>query len=745
MSELNKMKNKDMSEKNVTKNKGDRLNPIEARVKDVISQVEYDQSFKDHLAGRLEATIDNLSQDKNMKNKQTKKKKKGFASKWPFLALPALGAFALMVWGVVVLYDQYTSEPETTFNDPGNTTRDALKEISSDEINLDLVSERVFEEEVHECYDSCSAEEMVEKALEVSSDIHSYKVKYSNEADNKRHFVTGYQNFKEEARYLHSNVSFEAPYTREELIFGDSKIVRKFDEDGNWISNDRVKGDFDIELYGYEASIGFIGENGWVADSYEITSPADEHKVVTVKGHSEIASGGSSAFDFNASVFILPNMNIERVSVRYTPSENPELAEHKVYEYSDFEKNYAIYNPKLGGLGIFDNYEDGKAMYDAIMEEAQWQIEKGGSYMVIYKGDEEEPFNYARGYEYSPLGNPGRVTIPYGQYTVSFPIGKKQEVYIGDTKYDRDYVRDRGEWTNWNKTTSEDGWEADEFRRYNPGLILEEYSENSDWEIQGYEMKDGISDQQKVVVVDLQGTGENDGRAAELQVTQNSNTVISRIEVRVEEDGDYLYKNSYDYFKKAQTFEDEIEDPDGILKEAYDELRPDHEKDDSEDDKSNGEQWGYRGETFSVERKDFGVEYRPGEEEVATLRAKMPSDAEIVSKDGTRIQFKSLELVFTLPHMELPKEFESFQVIENSNINSLARVSVDPFGSYYVSNSILSGTCESPDGTFEAPCGPRTINMGDGLYIMVKYEGSDSEDLFIADKIMKSLELVESE
>jgi hypothetical protein len=95
--------------------------------------------------------------------------------------------------------------------------------------------------------------------------------------------------------------------------------------------------------------------------------------------------------------------------------------------------------------------------------------------------------------------------------------------------------------------------------------------------------------------------------------------------------------------------------------------------------------------------------------------------------------------------MELPKEFESFQVIENSNINSLARVSVDPFGSYYVSNSILSGTCESPDGTFEAPCGPRTINMGDGLYIMVKYEGSDSEDLFIADKIMKSLELVESE
>lgn len=733
-------------EKNVTKNSLDGLNPIEARVKDVISEASYDPSFKDHLAGRLEATIDNIKESNKMESKQKEKSSAG-GFKWPILAIPLVGAFALMIWGIIVIYNQQITEPEVTHSDPDPSVKESIEEFAPKELNFDLVSESVFKSEVHKCFNNCSPEELFEEALEISEDIHSYKVMYSYQGrSGGDKYVKGYQNLKEKGRYLTSTASFDAHYTEELLVFTEWKMVRKFDEKGNWQSNDVVNGSFNLEPYGYDNALGFIGEDGWVVDDYEVNEEG-KNKQITLKGHSEHVSGGGTGFSFTAEIVVLRNLYISSVDLDIETDDG--VIEEKIYNYSDFERNYGIYAPKMVAMNIFEENGTGKALYEYALEQTE---ETRGSYMVIYKSDEDEPFNYAKGYDYEPFPNPGAITIPYAQYTLSFPIGKQQEVYIDETRYTRDYVESSDKWSDWRIDKSEDGWNDAEMSRYQAGLILRKYSEESDWRIEEYNLSDSVSEYQKIVSLSLSGVGENEGKSATLRITVSAATTINRIEVLVMEDGEYLYKTSYDYFKHGYDFVEDVADPEGKLAEEQNRnmplsARPANDKKDEDEEIPVGDNtvyWDYNGQKIPVKLRTFWVEFRPGDGGVVKLEAAVPEDAVIT---GSTISFMNAELIFKIPHMGFDEHYTHVQWVDTPHFDQLYRVQVENAGYFYSSEVMFNNVCYDPEGEVEAPCGPTNLEFENEEFdnsplITVQYKGVN-EKMSFADKIMGTVKMVD--
>ncbi len=136
------------------------------------------------------------------------------------------------------------------------------------------------------------------------------------------------------------------------------------------------------------------------------------------------------------------------------------------------------------------------------------------------------------------------------------------------------------------------------------------------------------------------------------------------------------------------------------------------------------------------------IDLKYWDEVVKTLKADMPKDA-VIEEDGTitEVRFENSVLKFSIPHISFDKGYSAYEKISNPNIADLYRVHDGEGDIRYITGLQLSGTCSSPDGNFESPCGPEFIKVGSQSTVIVEFEGFN-EDIPVADKIISTLQLV---
>lgn len=555
------MKNK----KDVTKLGKQELNRVETQMKGLISGVSADPKFKDLLASKLESKIDNMSHQGKMKNKRK------FSLKW----ILALGSFATLA-GIAGFVFVFNSDLLKKSSEPAALdSRESINAQEENKLNFDAVSVSRFDEEVNECFEKCDADELYKEAVAVSSDIESYKVDYDGKLSNgSKKFILGYVNLNEKARYLVG--SEDGKYTSEVLHFKDSsKIVRSRKSAGDkWGDWDVQAPASNIENYSLAKELDFVGKDGWVVDEYKLEgSHSSSTKTIKVSGHSTILSGEGSGLTFQMKVVVLPNLYITKLDKEFYTGDKK--IENYNVNYSDFGKNYGIVFPKF----IMEELDDysAKQLYNTVTNLSKDKL-KNDFYQVIYRGDENEPFEYGEGYLQGEVQMD--VDPVLAQYVNVFPIGKQEEVYMdlqNEDKtyyYSRDYVNSSGKWTDWAKNDSETNWQTTKRYRYSPYVVLQFLKK--DWDIVSINKSGTYSDNLYLLTVIAEGKDSNKGMASEVLITVDKSGGIVGIEKFVTEDGEYKYSATYDYFRFGTEFYNlgMIADPEGKLKEEIVEPTP---------------------------------------------------------------------------------------------------------------------------------------------------------------------------
>ncbi len=506
----------------------------EKTIKSLINESLEEKTFDDSFKSALLDKINNKAEELN------KKRKSSFGFMFN-LKFGVIGFFACVIIATLILgwhkkIYQYVADFFSPKNTEINNNVASDQQISVKLETLDLVSPSLFVKVNQDCFESCSAKDLFEKAYNLSNLIDSYKVRFN---DN----IVGYTVLHEKTRVLTSNDEEIV-----EKVYSSTSIsTRIYDiSSKKWTAVEYETPDSGtyskniIEPYSYD----LILEDKDLFTEYEFSEDSDSNKkVIKITQNSE-----NETITFY--ITIQKNIYISGIQVLDGKSSN-------LYIYSDFGQDYGILPAKLSH-DLF-NSNDAQQIYNSIIVEKQNKFENLFFHYINKKSDEQNNLTLNEGFYQGKIVQSDVIKTKNTLYSNEEII---ENVYLGDMLYIRKYDKENDSWSDWTESNDQT-LKSDNVRYFaNPLFIVNAVLENQ--EIYKIDIAEGVSDNLKELKIYITEEDYANVRYL-LKIVINRALFITRIEIPVfTDEGSVSEIETYDYFLGTD-FEEQFQDAFPVL------------------------------------------------------------------------------------------------------------------------------------------------------------------------------------